>query len=128
MCARAWSQFLSVQPLFQNLIRDILLGVLGLAVTLPKLDQRYIVRSVRISSHFLCVQIGTAVFDPLLEAGSESVYLGMGDSGGVWNGSYVPTPHVPVGKPKQTDPVADLKDFSQLWRAWNALLEDGSNV
>ncbi len=81
--------------------------------------------------YFCCygyyVQVGTAVFDPLLETASENVYLGVGDRG-VWNRSYVSNPPVLSGKSKHSDPVADLRQFSQLWKSWNSLLEDGGNV
>lgn len=73
-------------------------------------------------------QIGTAVFDPLIEAGSESVYLGMGDNGS-WNKSYTSaTPSSSVGGIKQSDPVSDLKHFSSLWKAWSSLMEEGVNT
>ncbi len=61
------------------------------------------------------------MFDPLLEAGSESVYLGVGNSGS-WSRSMA------VGGTQQSDPLEDLKHFSYLWKAWNLLTEEGMNV
>lgn len=70
-------------------------------------------------------QIGTAVFDPLLETGSESVYLGTSDS----DYSHMTTHSVRVvGGAKQYDPSADLNHFSSLWKVWSSLVEESMNV
>ena len=89
------------------------------------------------------VQIGTAVFDPLHESGTESVYLGMGDNGS-WHSTTTTTATTPttttpppttttatstnVGGAELHDPVADLKQLSSLWKTWSSLVEEGANV
>lgn len=66
------------------------------------------------------LQIGKAVFDPLLES-SETVYLGLAD-GQSWSSFelFDDGGH-------QSDPSDDMDHFSQLWRSWSSTVEQGKH-
>ena len=63
------------------------------------------------------LQIGKAVFDPLLES-SETVYLGLAD-GQSWSSFEL--------SDDQSDPANDMDHFSQLWRSWSSTVEQGKH-
>lgn len=66
------------------------------------------------------LQIGKAVFDPLLES-SETVYLGLAD-GQSWSSFELSD-----DGGHQSDPANDMDHFSQLWRSWSSTVEQGKH-
>ena len=66
------------------------------------------------------LQIGKAVFDPLLES-SETVYLGIAD-GQSWS-SFEQSDD----GGHESDPTDDMEHFSQLWRTWSSTVEQGKH-
>ena len=71
---------------------------------------------------YYLLQIGKAVFDPLLESSSETVYLGLGD-GQSWSSLELSD-----DRGHQSDPGDDMDHFSQQWRAWSSTVEQGKHM
>lgn len=71
------------------------------------------------------MQIGKAVFDPLLES-SETVYLGLGD-GQPWRSVKDSGGGGGGGGGQHSDPSDDVEQFSQLWKSWSSRLDEGKH-
>ncbi len=68
-------------------------------------------------------QVGTLVFDPLLDSDSrESIYVG-GDSSS-WASASASLPS-PQETPRLRDPMEDVQEFKGLWSVWSSLVERG---